>query len=306
MNQVAFHLGEPIYWYLAQQEQIEALLETSHLQIEDADIFATDRIHHLFEEAVSRRGSDIHLEPEKNQLRVRFRIDGYLQDSAPMPMSFHPLIFSRIKLLAGMDIAVRRRPQDGHYTYNSNSNRIFDVRVSTLPGQFGEKMVLRLLDQTPVQHKLEALGFFKNDLEMLYQASQAPSGLILMVGPTGSGKTTTLYAILNALNSEEKNILTIEQVSVKPEQGLGFADTLRAVLCQDPDVLLIGEIRDEETANIAVKAALMGHLVLSTLHSSDAVTAIQRLLNLGIAPDLLAETLTVIVSQRLVRRLCSH
>jgi len=234
-----------------------------------------------------------------------------------MPMSFHPLIFSRIKLLAGMDIAVRRRPQDGHYTYNSNSNRIFDVRVSTLPGQFGEKLVLRLLDQTPVQHKLEALGFFKNDLEMLYQASQAPSGLILMVGPTGSGKTTTLYAILNALNSQEKNILTIEnpveyhiegitQVSVKPEQGLGFADTLRAALRQDPDVLLIGEIRDEETANIAVKAALTGHLVLSTLHSSDAVTAIQRLLNLGIAPDLLAETLTVIVSQRLVRRLCSH
>jgi type IV pilus assembly protein PilB len=317
MNQVAFHLGEPIYWYLAQQQQIEALLQTSHLQIEDADISATDRIHHLFEEAISRRGSDIHLEPEKNQMRVRFRIDGYLQDSAPMPMSFHPLIFSRIKLLAGMDIAVRRRPQDGHYTYNSNSNRIFDVRVSTLPGQFGEKLVLRLLDQIPVQHKLEALGFFKNDLEMLYQASQAPSGLILMVGPTGSGKTTTLYAILNALNSQEKNILTIEnpveyhiegitQVSVKPEQGLGFADTLRAALRQDPDVLLIGEIRDEETANIAVKAALTGHLVLSTLHSSDAVTAIQRLLNLGIAPDLLAETLTVIVSQRLVRRLCSH
>ena len=177
--------------------------------------------------------------------------------------------------------------------------------------------MLRLLDQTPVQYKLEALGFFKNDLEMLYQASQAPSGLILMVGPTGSGKTTTLYAILNALNSQEKNIITIEnpveyhiegitQVSVKPEQGLGFADSLRAALRQDPDVLLIGEIRDEETADIAVKAALTGHLVLSTLHSSDAVTAIQRLLNLGIAPDLLAETLTVIVSQRLVRRICTH
>lgn len=216
-----------------------------------------------------------------------------------------------------MDIAVRRRPQDGHYSYRSNGGRHFDVRVSTLPGQSGEKLVLRLLDQTPVQHKLEALGFFKNDLEMLYQASQAPSGLILMVGPTGSGKTTTLYAIINALNSQEKNILTIEnpveyhiegitQVSVKPEQGLGFAETLRAALRQDPDVILIGEIRDEETASIAVKAALTGHLVLSTLHSNDAVTAIQRLLNLGIAPDLLAETLTVIVSQRLVRRLCAH
>ena len=184
-----------------------------------------------------------------------------------MPMNNHQLTFSRIKLLAGMDVTVRRRPRDGHYTYNSNSNRIFDVRVSTLPGQFGGKLALRLLDQTPVQHKLEALGFFKNDLKMLYQASQAPSGLILMVRTNGSGKTTTLYAILNALNSQEKNILTIENpveyhiegithVSVKPEKGLGFANTLRAVLRQDPDVLLIGEIRDEETVNIAVKAVL--------------------------------------------------
>ena len=317
MNQVAFQLGEPVYWHLAQQQQIEALLETSQIPLAGADISATDRIHYVFEEAIARRGSDIHFEPEKNNLRIRYRIDGYLQDAASMPLSLHPLILSRIKLLAGMDISVRRRPQDGHYTFRSHGNRLFDVRVSTLPGQLGEKLVLRLLDQTPVQHKLAALGFFKNDLEMLYQASQAPSGLILMVGPTGSGKTTTLYAILNALNSQEKNILTIEnpveyhiegitQVSVKPEQGLGFAETLRAALRQDPDVLLIGEIRDEETASIAVKAALTGHLVLSTLHSSDAVTAIQRLLNLGIAPDLLAETLTVIVSQRLVRRLCSH
>ncbi len=317
LNQAAFHLEETVLWHLARQQQIEDLLETSHLSAVKADISATGRIHQIFEEAISRRGSDIHLEPEKNQLRVRYRIDGYLQDAEPIPSALQPQIFSRIKLLAGMDIAVRRLPQDGHYSYHTNGNRIFDVRVSTLPGQLGEKLVLRLLDQTPVQHKLEALGFFKNDVEMLYQASQAPSGLILIVGPTGSGKTTTLYAVLNALNSQEKNILTIEnpveyhiegitQVSVKPEQGLGFADTLRAALRQDPDVLLIGEIRDEETANIAVKAALTGHLVLSTLHSSDSVTAIQRLLNLGIAPDLLAETLTVIVSQRLVRRRCTH
>ncbi len=317
MNQVAFQLGEAVYWHLAQQRQLEALLDNSQIPLSGANVSATDRIHQVFEEAISLRGSDIHLEPEKNKLRIRYRIDGYLRDATAMPLSLHPLILSRIKLLAGMDIAVRRRPQDGHYTYHSNGNRLFDVRVSTLPGQLGEKLVLRLLDQTPVQHKLEALGFFKNDLEMLYQASRAPSGLILMVGPTGSGKTTTLYAILNALNSQEKNILTIEnpveyhiegitQVSVNPEQGLGFAETLRAALRQDPDVLLIGEIRDEETASIAVKAALTGHLVLSTLHSSDAVTSIQRLLNLGIAPDLLAETLTVIISQRLVRRLCSH
>ena len=317
VNQVAFQLGAPVSWYLAQQQQIEALLETSKLPAADDDFSATGRIQQVFEKAISRRCSDIHLEPEKNKLRIRYRIDGYLQDAAAIPLSSHPLILSRLKLLAGMDIAVRRRPQDGHYSYRSNGGRHFDVRVSSLPGQSGEKLVLRLLDQTPVQHKLEALGFFKNDLEMLYQASQAPSGLILMVGPTGSGKTTTLYAIINALNSQEKNILTIEnpveyhiegitQVSVKPEQGLGFAETLRAALRQDPDVILIGEIRDEETASIAVKAALTGHLVLSTLHSNDAVTAIQRLLNLGIAPDLLAETLTVIVSQRLVRRLCAH
>ena len=295
LNMVAFHLGQPVCWYLAQQQQIEALLESSELPTGDADISATGKIHQVFEEAILRRCSDIHLEPEKNQLRVRFRIDGYLQDTASIPLSLKPPIFSRIKLLAGMDIAIKRQPQDGHYTFHSNGNRLFDVRVSTIPGQFGEKLVLRLLDQTPVQYKLEALGFFKNDLEMLYQASQAPSGLILMVGPTGSGKTTVEY-----------HIEGITQVSVKPEQGLGFADSLRAALRQDPDVLLIGEIRDEETAGIAVKAALTGHLVLSTLHSSDAVTAIQRLLNLGIAPDLLAETLTVIVSQRLVRRVCTH
>jgi type II secretory ATPase GspE/PulE/Tfp pilus assembly ATPase PilB-like protein len=227
-------LGEQIFWNLAQQQQIEALLETSQLTAVDGNSSATGWIEQIFEEAISHRCSDIHLEPGKNKLRIRFRIEGYLHDAASIQLSFHPLILSRLKLLAGMDIAVRRWPQYGHYTYSSNGSRHFDVRVSTLPGQSGEKLVLRLLDQTPVQHKLEALGFFKNYLEMLYQASPAPSRLILMVGPTGSGKTTTLYAILNALNSQEKTIQTIvnpdeyhiegiTQVSVKPEHGLGFA-----------------------------------------------------------------------------------
>ena len=173
-------------------------------------------------------------------------------------------------MLAERDIALCRGPQDGHYTFSSNESRYFDVRVSTLPGQSSEKLALRLLDQTPLYHKLEALGFFKNNLEMLYQASQAPSGMILMVGPAGSGRTTTLYAILNARNSQGKNILTIKnlieyyiegitQASIKPKHGLGVDETLRAVLRQDPDVILIDEIRDEETASVAVKASLTGH-----------------------------------------------
>jgi len=321
INRLGLESGSPIQWRLTSHARLSrlvaALAHPQRSQDTSALEAAAPKLQSLLEEAVHHRGSDIHLESAPEGVQVRFRVDGILQPGPLLPKSLQPSLFSHIKLLAGMDIATRRRPQDGHSTYRARSGREFDLRVSSMPGVNGEKLVLRLLAQMPVQHRLEALGFLKQDLTVLEQASQAAHGLILMVGPTGSGKTTTLYAILNALNSHERHIFTIEnpveyqvsgitQVSVNPEQGLGFAEALRASLRQDPDVILVGEIRDEETAEVAVKAALTGHLVLSTLHSGDAVTAVQRLLNLGIASDLLADTLTLIVSQRLVRKRCPH
>jgi len=321
MNRLELESGSPIQWQLTSHARLSWLVATmahpQRPQNASAIEAAAPKLQSLLEEAVHHRSSDIHLESVPEGVQVRFRVDGILQPGPLLPKPLQPSLFSHIKLLAGMDIAIRRRPQDGHSTYHARSGREFDLRVSSMPGINGEKLVLRLLDQMPVQHRLEALGFLKQDMKVLEQASQTTHGLILMVGPTGSGKTTTLYAILNALNSRERHIFTIEnpveyqvsgitQVSVNPEQGLGFAEALRASLRQDPDVILVGEIRDEETAEVAVKAALTGHLVLSTLHSGDAVTAVQRLLNLGIASDLLADTLTLIVSQRLVRKLCPH
>jgi type II secretory ATPase GspE/PulE/Tfp pilus assembly ATPase PilB-like protein len=321
MNRLELESGSPIQWRLTSHARLSWLVATmahpQRPQNASAIEAAAPKLQSLLEEAVHHRSSDIHLESVPEGVQVRFRVDGILQPGPLLPKPLQPSLFSHIKLLAGMDIAIRRRPQDGHSTYHARSGREFDLRVSSMPGINGEKLVLRLLDQMPVQHRLEALGFLKQDMKVLEQASQTTHGLILMVGPTGSGKTTTLYAILNALNSRERHIFTIEnpveyqvsgitQVSVNPEQGLGFAEALRASLRQDPDVILVGEIRDEETAEVAVKAALTGHLVLSTLHSGDAVTAVQRLLNLGIASDLLADTLTLIVSQRLVRKLCPH
>ena len=321
MNRLGLESESAIQWRLTSHARLSrlvaAMARPQRSQEASAIEAAAPKFQSLLEEAVHHRGSDIHLESVPEGVQVRFRVDGILQSGPLLPTSLRPSLFSHIKLLAGMDIAIRRRPQDGHSTYRARSGREFDLRVSSMPGINGEKLVLRLLDQMPVQHRLEALGFLKQDLEVLEQASQAANGLILMVGPTGSGKTTTLYAILNALNSSERHIFTIEnpveyqvpgitQVSVNPEQGLGFAEALRASLRQDPDVILVGEIRDEETAEVAVKAALTGHLVLSTLHSGDAVTAVQRLLNLGIAHDLLADTLTLMVSQRLVRKCCPH
>ena len=271
----------------------------------------------MLEKAINLNASDIHLEIQKDFLRVRFRIDGVLQEMGKLSKELSPQIFSRLKIPGDMDIAVQRQPQDGHYSYLAKNHSHFDLRISTIPAQKGEKMVLRLLDQIPVTHNLEALGFFEEDLSVLKNACRAASGMVIMVGPTGSGKTTTLYAMLNLINSPSRNILTIEnpveyelpgitQISIDPDQDLDFSKTLRAALRQDPDVILIGEIRDEETAEIAVKAELTGYFVLTTLHSRDALTVIQRLKNLGISADLLSETLNLIVSQKLVRRLCRH
>lgn len=318
LDRIAFQMGCSLQCCLTTDQQIQSYLQLfTHPEWNTSEVSIADQIQRILEEAIAKQCSDIHLEPGESELLVRLRIDGSLQDAIKFPIEIQTPMLSRLKILAGMDIAVRRRPQDGHYSYRSRKGNVFDLRVSSLPTESGEKIVMRLLDQTPVQYKLEALGFFGDDLEILYTACRSSNGMILVVGPTGSGKTTTLYAMLNEINSREKNILTIEdpveyhieginQVAVKPEQDLTFSKALRAALRQDPDVILIGEIRDEETAEIAIKAALTGHLVLSTLHSIDAVTTIQRLVNLEIEPELLADTLKVIISQRLIRRLCPH
>lgn len=317
-DEITYHFSEPLLWYWTPLQQIEeyrSLAESDNWNYEETNI--PEHVKQLLETAVSEKCSDIHLEIREDGMHARMRIDGLLKDVKQFPKGLESALISKLKIMAGMDVAVKRKPQDGHYAYKSIKGECYDLRISTLPTESGEKLVLRLLDQTPVKYKLEVLNFFQQDLKVLREASQMTSGLILVVGPTGCGKTTTLYAILNEINSPEKNIITIEdpveyhieginQVSVNPEHELSFAQALRSSLRQDPDVILVGEIRDEETASIAVRSALTGHLVLSTLHSTNAVTTIQRLVNLGVDIDILAETLKVILSQRLVRRRCDH
>ena len=318
MGKINYHFAAPLLWYWSTSQQIESLRQLSQQnEAVHADMSVVELTHYVLEQAILQRCSDVHFEAGEQHLSIRFRLDGHLYNAMELPLDLQAPLFSRLKILAGMDVAVKRRPQDGHHRYQAKNGERFDLRVSSVPTEMGEKFVIRLLSQTPVQYKLEALGFFADDLEILYRACHMQSGLILVVGPTGSGKTTTLYAMLNAINSRTKNIMTVEdpveyhlpslnQVSVQPEHNLTFAQTLRAFLRQDPDVILVGEIRDEETAAIAIKAALTGHLVLSTLHSVDAVTTLQRLRDLGVDLDLLADTLKVVLSQRLVRRICPH
>lgn len=318
LDKIAFHISQPINWYWCSSQYTDSFWQFSGKENwHYSDISVVELTENVLEQAIGQRASDVHLEGQDNRLSVRIRVDGYLKETTNFPMEVQAPLLSRFKILAGMDIAVKRRPQDGGYSYQARNGNRFDLRVSSIPTSTGEKLVIRLLDQTPVLHKLEALGFFPEDLRVLRQACKMQGGLILVVGPTGSGKTTTLYAMLNEMDASQLNIMTIEdpveyhidkinQVAVEPEQNLTFAQALRTFLRQDPDVILVGEIRDEETAIIAIKAALTGHLVLSTLHSTDAATTIQRLTNLGVETDLLADTLKVIVSQRLVRRLCNH
>jgi type IV pilus assembly protein PilB len=268
----------------------------------------------LLHEALRERASDIHIEPRNDHLCVRNRVDGRLVESQIIPKWMHGGLVSRFKVLANMDIAERRLPQDGRCRIQMDGKQI-DLRVSTLPTRHGEKMVLRILDRSNQMMVLEDLGLSGNDLHTLEDFIQRPQGMLLVVGPTGSGKTTTLYSVLQRMDSKTQNIITIEdpieyeiptinQVQVQEKIGLRFSTVLRSVLRQDPDVVLLGEIRDQDTAQIAVRAALTGHLLLSTLHTNNAVSTLTRLLDLEIAPFLLSASLLGVVSQRLVRRVC--
>ncbi len=265
--------------------------------------------------AIKERASDIHIEPYENSLRVRQRVDGVMYTVMNLPVKIKNAVTSRLKIMANLDIAERRLPQDGRIKLKLGKKREIDFRVSTVPCLFGERTVLRLLDKANLQVDLTKLGFEDDALRQFMDAINKPYGMILVTGPTGSGKTTTLYSALNYLNKIGVNISTAEdpveynfhgvnQVHVREDIGLTFAAALRAFLRQDPDIIMVGEIRDFETAEIAVKAALTGHLVLSTLHTNDAPSTVSRLLNMGIEPFLVAASLILIATQRLVRVLC--
>ena len=270
----------------------------------------------IFVEALRRRASDIHLEPLEKKFRVRFRIDGVLYEIVSPPKRIEKAVIARIKLMAKMDLAEKRLPQDGRIMLDIGGRPI-DFRVSTLPGIYGESVVLRILDKTRMLISLEQLGFLEDDLQKWNTLLKYSGGLVLVTGPTGSGKTTTLYASLQKLNTPDRKLMTVEepveyqipginQTPVNPDIGLTFANVLRAFLRQSPDVILVGEIRDRETADIALRAALTGHLVFSTLHTNDAPSAITRLIDLGMPPFLVASSVQGVMAQRLVRVLCPY
>lgn len=278
------------------------------------DAPAVNIINALIRQAVKEQASDIHVEPQERRLRVRFRVDGVLREAAVFPRQVHNVLLSRIKVMSGMNIAEKRLPQDGRAKVTA-AGRDIDLRISTLPTILGEKAVIRLLDRQAAVLDLSALGFSSDNLALYRRLIRQAYGMVLVTGPTGSGKTTTLYATLQAINALSRNIVTVEdpveyrleginQVQVNTRAGLTFANGLRSILRQDPNVIMVGEIRDGETAEIAIRAALTGHLVLSTMHTNDAAGAATRLIDMGIAPFLVASSLLGVVAQRLVRMVC--
>lgn len=292
----------------------EPELDKLKAMVEDAPIVRLTNL--IITQAIQMRASDIHIEPQAKKIRVRFRIDGVLREQLTAPKNTQAALISRLKIIANMDITKRRIPQDGRVEMNIKGVRV-DMRVSTLPTIYGEKVVIRLLTKDHTLINIDNLGFSKENLNRFKKLIDIPHGILLVTGPTGSGKSTTLFATLSYLNSPEKNIITIEdpveyqldginQVQANQKTGLTFARTLRSILRQDPDIVMVGEIRDEETARIAVRAALTGHLVLSTLHTNDAVSSITRLIDMGIPPYLVASTVIGTVAQRLVRQLCDY
>ena len=294
-------------WGGGDEQQLRAMAEEAPV---------VELVSNLMAQAVEQRASDIHLEPEERIFAVRFRIDGVLHTRLQLPRDRFDAVASRLKLISGMDIAERRLPQDGRLSTRVGGQEM-DIRVSALPGVHGESIVMRLLPKERKELGLEKLGFESDHLAMMKEWTAEANGIVLVTGPTGSGKSTTLYASLAAANDGLKKIITVEdpvefqlpaitQIQAHPDIGLTFANALRSILRQDPDVIMIGEIRDLETAEIAVQAALTGHLVLSTLHTNDAISAFTRLIDMGVEPFLVATPIRAVQAQRLVRRLCSH
>ena len=297
-------------------EDLDPQLKIDVTDAEDDDAPIIRYVNAIIFKANSERASDVHIECFEESLKVRFRVDGELYDVATEDKAFQSKIISRIKVMAGLNIAEKRLPQDGRIGLKIAGKDV-DIRVSTVPTQFGERIVMRLLDKTGTVLDLEQLGISKRNLQILEKLIIKPNGIILLTGPTGSGKTTTLYACLTRINTPDLNVLTVEdpieyqlhgigQMQVNPKINFTFANGLRAILRQDPDVVMVGEIRDAETAEIAIQASLTGHLVFSTLHTNDSPGAVTRLLDMGIEPFLVASSLLAVVAQRLIRRLCSN
>jgi type IV pilus assembly protein PilB len=304
---IATDVEKKIIGNLSDDEFLESLSQ-------DAPI--VNLVDGILTKGINEGASDIHIEPDEDKLRVRYRIDGILHEVLAVNKSLHSPITSRIKILANMDIAEKRAPQDGRFKIRVNFKDI-DFRASTLPTYYGEKVVLRILDRSNVVLDLKSIGMSSQNLEIYESIISKPYGIILITGPTGSGKTTTLYATLSKLNSVEKNIVTVEdpieynfklinQVQVDESANVTFASALRSILRQDPDIIMVGEIRDKETAEISIQASLTGHLVLSTIHTNDAVSAVVRLMDMGIEPFLVGSSLIGIVGQRLVRKVCMN
>jgi type IV pilus assembly protein PilB len=307
-------LDDVVAGELAEGEQDEAEVVELHETDDDAPVIKL--VNQIVAQAVEQGASDVHITPDGKETRVRFRVDGVLADVTTVPRKMGPGVVSRVKIMAELDISERRVPQDGRVGLTVDGRHV-DLRVVTLPSVHGESIVMRILDKDSVVMKLEKLGLGGEDRERFEHAFHQTHGAVLVTGPTGSGKSTTLYAALQELNTPEKNIITVEdpveyqvegltQVQVSTKAGLTFATGLRAMVRADPDVIMVGEIRDKETAQIAVESALTGHLVLSTLHTNDAPSAITRLIEMGIEPFLVASALDCVLAQRLVRTLCSH
>ncbi|MBN1353110.1 MAG: Flp pilus assembly complex ATPase component TadA [Candidatus Omnitrophica bacterium] len=298
------------------QDEQDFAMSSSELMrlVQDAPVVKiTDMV---LTEGIKRRASDILIEPMENSLRIRYRVDGILQEGERPPKKIHAALISRLKVMSNLNIAERRLPQDGRFKIRVHDREV-DFRISVLPSSNGEKAALRVLDKKQATLDIERLGFEKEALEELKKAASRPHGMMLLCGPTGCGKTTTLYSILKYVDSPEKNIITAEdpieyqleginQLTVRPELGLTFANSLRSFLRQDPDIIMVGEIRDFDTVDIAIKAALTGHLVLSTLHTTTAAGSVTRLVNMGVEPFLITSSVVLVAAQRLVRRICDN
>lgn len=309
---------EQYYGVTGTMEEVAKAIKKEELEKREEDL-AEDApvikiVNLLLMQAVKEGASDIHIEPERDKLRTRFRVDGILHEVEGPPKHLQQAVISRVKVLSKMDIAEKRKPQDGRFEMKMENKEI-DLRVSTIPTNYGENLVMRILDKTSILLKLEDIGFSKGILGGYEELITRPHGIILVTGPTGSGKTTTLYASLNKINSVEKNIITIEdpieyelelirQVQVNPKADVTFANALRSFLRQDPNIMMVGEIRDLETAEVAIQAALTGHLVFSTLHTNDAPSALTRLIDMGVEPFLISSSIIGIIAQRLVRTIC--